>query len=161
MFNPDYKSPRSVQMNIGIQHELRRGMVLSVDYARNVQTHYLLGVDQNHAGDIRYFNLAGAKTAIANTLAACGAAIRLDLPSGTYTNPDGTNRALNMGDFAANGLGSSTDFGGSSCPSVLGYRLRLRRDQSQCAADWYVIAGRTFRLQRTADEVDRQREGAL
>ena len=41
MFNPDYKSPRSVQMNIGIQREIRRGMVLSVDYARNVQTHYL------------------------------------------------------------------------------------------------------------------------
>ena len=74
MFNPDYKSPRSVQMNIGIQHELRRGMVFSVDYARNVQTHYLLGVDQNHAGDIRYFNLAGAQAAIANTLTACGAA---------------------------------------------------------------------------------------
>ena len=59
MFNPDYKSPRSVQMNIGIQHELRRGMVFSADYVRNVQTHYLLGVDLNHAGDIRYFNLAG------------------------------------------------------------------------------------------------------
>ena len=61
MFNPDYKSPRSVQMNIGIQRELHRGMVLSVDFARNVQTHYLLGVDQNDAGDINYFNLAGAQ----------------------------------------------------------------------------------------------------
>ena len=61
MFNPDYKSPRSVQMNIGIQRELHRGMVFSADFARNVQTHYLLSVDQNHAGDINYFNLAGAK----------------------------------------------------------------------------------------------------
>jgi hypothetical protein len=115
MFNPDYKSPRSVQMNIGIQHELRRGMVLSVDYARNVQTHYLLGVDQNHAGDIRYFNLAGANAAInaTNTHFGC--------PAG----PSGVNCAIgkgaSMSDYAGNGLGSSTDFGGSSCPSVLGY----------------------------------------
>ena len=64
MFNPDYKSPRSVQMNIGIQRELRRGMVFSADFVRNVQTHYLLGVDLNHAGDTRYFNLAGANAAI-------------------------------------------------------------------------------------------------
>jgi hypothetical protein len=121
MFNPDYKSPRSVQMNIGIQRELHRGMVLSVDFARNVQTHYLLGVDQNHAGDINYFNLAGAKQAIANTLAACGAGIGATCPSGKFTNPDGTNRALTMADFASNGLGSSTDLGGSSCMAALGY----------------------------------------
>src|ERR1022692_139010 len=74
MFDPNYKSPRSIQMNIGIQREIRRGMVLSVDYVRNVQTHYLLGVDHNHAGDVRYFNLAGAQQAIANTLTACNAA---------------------------------------------------------------------------------------
>ena len=42
LFNPDYKSPRSVVMNIGIQRELRPGMVLSVDFIRNVQTHFLL-----------------------------------------------------------------------------------------------------------------------
>jgi hypothetical protein len=121
MFNPDYKSPRSVQMNFGIQRELRRGMVISVDYARNVQTHYLLGVDQNHAGDINYFNLAGAKMAIANTLTACGAGIGSICPSGKFLDSNGNNRALNMGDFAANGLGSSTDLGGSSCPAALGY----------------------------------------
>jgi len=90
-------------------------------FARNVQTHYLLGVDQNHAGDINYFNLTGAKQAIANTLAACGAGIGSICPSGKYTNPDGTNRALNMGDFAHNGLGSATDLGGSSCMAALGY----------------------------------------
>jgi hypothetical protein len=125
MFNPDYKSPRSVQMNIGIQHELRRGMVLSVDYARNVQTHYLLGVDQNHAGDIRYFNLAGAQKAIATTLSKCGVATIDDAISGcpglhpaTATTPVGP---ASMGDFATYGLGSSTDQGGTSCPAALGY----------------------------------------
>jgi hypothetical protein len=115
MFNPDYKSPRSVQMNFGIQHEIRRGMVLSVDYARNVQTHYLLGVDQNHAGDIRYFNLAGANAAINATNTALGCA----------PGPAGVNCAIGkgatMGTYAGNGLGSSSDFGGTSCPSALGY----------------------------------------
>ena len=61
LFNPDYKTARSVQMNIGIQRELKRGVVLSVDYIRNVGTHYLLGIDENHAGDIRYFNKTGAQ----------------------------------------------------------------------------------------------------
>ena len=60
LFNPNYRSPRSVVMNIGIQRELHPGMVLSVDFIRNVQTHFLLGVDQNHAGDIRYFNAGAA-----------------------------------------------------------------------------------------------------
>ena len=125
LFNPNYKSPRSVQMNIGIQHELRRGMVLSVDYARNVQTHYLLGVDQNHSGDIRYFNLAGAQAAIAATLAKCGvgsidAAITgcPGIHPATATTPVGP---ATMGDFAGFGLGSSSDLGGNSCPSALGY----------------------------------------
>ena len=80
MFLPDYKSPRSVQMNIGIQRELHRGMVLTVDYARNVQTHYLLGVDQNHTGDINYFNLAAANTAITATN-PCFGCIGSDLPA--------------------------------------------------------------------------------
>jgi len=125
MFNPDYVSPRSVQMNIGVQREIRRGMVFSADYIRNVQTHYLLGVDQNHAGDIRYFNLAAAKQAIANTLAACnatsidGAIANCSAVNGF--NPNGTPIGATMANFAANGLGSSTDMGGSSCPSKLGY----------------------------------------
>ena len=115
MFNPNYKSPRSVQMNIGIQRELKRGMVLSVDYARNVQTHYLLGVDQNHTGDISYFNLAGANAAInaTNTQFGC--------PAG----PAGVQCAIaagaSMSNYAGNGLGSARDMGGTSCPSALGY----------------------------------------
>src|SRR5205807_5882539 len=64
MYDPNYRSPRSVQMNIGIQREIRQGMVVSADYIRNVQTHFLLGVDVNHAGDIHDFNMAGAMDAI-------------------------------------------------------------------------------------------------
>ena len=74
MFNPNYRSPRSIVMNLGVQREIRPGTVLSVDFIRNVQTHFLLGVDQNHAGDIGTFNVTAAQQAIQATLANCGAA---------------------------------------------------------------------------------------
>ena len=125
MFDPNYKSPRSIQMNIGIQREIRRGMVLSVDYVRNVQTHYLLGVDHNHAGDVRYFNLAGAQQAIANTLTACNAAslasAEADCSALNGLNSSNQPIGANIGNFAAFGLGSASDMGGSSCLAVLGY----------------------------------------
>ena len=67
MFAPQYVSPRSVQMNIGIQHEIRHGTVVTADYLRNVSTHNLLAVDTNHIGDSRFFNLANAQAAITTT----------------------------------------------------------------------------------------------
>ena len=42
LFAPDYKTPRSTQINVGIQRELTPGVVLSVDYVRNVTTDLLL-----------------------------------------------------------------------------------------------------------------------
>lgn len=62
---PNYISPRSLQMNAGFQHELRPGMVLTMDYLRNIETHTLIAVDTNHVGDARYFNLAAAQNAVA------------------------------------------------------------------------------------------------
>jgi hypothetical protein len=125
MFDPNYRSPRSIQMNLGIQRELRRGMVLSVDFVRNVQTHYLLGVDRNHAGDVRYFSLAGAQQAIANTLAACNAAslAAAEANCSALNGFNSSNQAIgaNIGNFASFGLGSSADMGGSSCLAALGY----------------------------------------
>ncbi len=135
MFNPNYRSPRSIVMNIGIQRQLRPGMVLSVDYIRNVQTHFLLGVDQNHAGDISTFNVVGAQAAIAQTLAACGAAsvaqsysvnCPFDPANGTtdqntWGTPTNPARPATMADYASYGLGSSSDMGGSSCLAALGH----------------------------------------
>jgi len=135
MFNPAYRSPRSVQMNIGFQRELKPGMVLSVDVVRNVQTHYLLGVDQNHAGDVRYFDKGGAQAAIAATLADCGAAsvpqswaLNCLFDPATGTSDGGTwgtavnpARPAKMSDYASHGLGSSSDMGGHSCLAQVGY----------------------------------------
>jgi Carboxypeptidase regulatory-like domain len=123
---PDYRSPQSLQMNVGFQRELRAGMVLSVDYLRNVGTHYLLSTDVNHSGDTAYFDVGAAQTAITSTLAACGAAsINAAIaPAGcpglhpaSGTAPAGS---AVMADFAGFGLDSAADLGVGNCTANIG-----------------------------------------
>ena len=57
---PNYRTPRSLQMNIGVQHELRPGLVFTGDFLRNVSTRTLLAVDVNHGGAVSTFNAANA-----------------------------------------------------------------------------------------------------
>jgi hypothetical protein len=115
---PNYVSPRSVQMNIGISRELKRGTVLSVDYVRNVGTHFLLGLDTNQLGDARTFNSSAGAAAVASTIANCGGGVTT--VQGTYggncaTDPsNGTNdqgnyvpRPATIVDYAHNGLDST------------------------------------------------------
>jgi hypothetical protein len=64
---PSYRSPRSWQMNVGVQRQLWQGTVLSVDYLRNIGVHFLLDYDTNHVGDARFLNSAAASAAIAAT----------------------------------------------------------------------------------------------
>lgn len=111
LFAPNYRSPRSVQMNVGFQHEIRRGMVLSADYLRNVETHSLLGIDVNHAGAARTFNLGGANAAIAATEQAFG------FPGDLQST---INAGATINDFAGHGLGAPADLG-QSCEAALGY----------------------------------------
>ena len=110
---PNYVSPRSVQMNFGLQHELRRGMVFTMDYLRNIETHTLLAVDTNHVGDARYFSKANAVAAIDTTNASFGCG------SGT----PGINCAISHGatisDYAGNGLDSGYSYcSGGPCPTA-------------------------------------------
>ena len=116
LYHPGYRTPRSLDINIGVQRQIRPDIVLSVDFVRNVQTHYFLGVDQNHTGDIRYFDKSAALEAIAATLASCGvnniqAGIDTPCPSGQIVDGNGNPRPLLMSDFAASGLTSTADFG--------------------------------------------------
>jgi len=116
MFNPNFQTPRSLEMNFGVQRELQPGVILSVDYVRNVQTHYLLGIDENHTGDIRYFDKTAALQAIAATNQAFGC--------GTGTGSASIQCAITAGaqmtDYASHGLTSASDFGGA-CPVVEGF----------------------------------------
>jgi len=105
LFAPNYKSPRSVQINVGVQREIRNGMVFSADYLRNVETRSLLAVDINHDGSIKNFSAAGAAAAIdaTNESFECGpglAGIDCAIEAGA-----------GIGDYAGNGLGSGGDFG--------------------------------------------------
>src|SRR5215467_4542968 len=75
LYSPNYQSPRSYQMNVGFQRELKHGTIISADYLRNVGVHTLLAIDENHVGDARFLDSAGAAAAIAATNSAfsCGA----------------------------------------------------------------------------------------
>lgn len=124
MYDPNFQTPRSLQMNIGVERELRPGLVLSADFVRNVQTHFLVGIDENHTGDVHYFNKTAAIQAINTTLADCDvssiqAGISGPCPSGFYTDGNGNPRPLLISDFADNGLTSSADFG-AVCSSPAG-----------------------------------------
>lgn len=122
MLAPNYVTPRSVQMNFGLQHQFGRGTVFTMDYLRNIETHTLLSEDVNHVGDSRYFNLANAQAAIAATLSACGqstiaGAISSGTCPGTVANPN--VHTATMSDFANNGLDSGYFFcGGGPCPTA-------------------------------------------
>jgi hypothetical protein len=117
LFDPNFRTPRSVEMNIGVQQEIRPGVVLSADYVRNVGTHYFLGIDENHSGDVRYFNKAAAREAIAATLSYCGVGTIDQSIVLCPMNPAGTDqtgytpRPATMADFAGNGLTTPADFG--------------------------------------------------
>ena len=63
VFDPNYRTPRSWQMNIGFQREIRPGMVLTADYIRNIGERYLIALDKNHSGAARSFNVSNALTA--------------------------------------------------------------------------------------------------
>ena len=118
LFAPDYKSPRSVQMNIGIQRELRAGTVLTADYLRNVSTRTLLAVDTNHVGDARFLNTGAATTAIAATLTACGVGtIDAAIANCPGLHPGGGGATIV--DFATNGLDSGYSLcAGGPCPNA-------------------------------------------
>jgi len=120
---PNYRTPYSYQMNIGVEHELRQGVVISADYVRNVSLHFPMVIDVNHVGDSRYLNKNAATNAI-------------NLTNESFGCPDGVggiNCSIASGatieDFAGNGLTSTTDFSGLP-PSLNG----LPPDQSAAFA---------------------------
>lgn len=110
MLSPDYKTPRSLQMNVGFQQEIRPGAILAVDYLRNVVTHTLLGIEQNHVGDVMYYDGRAAQAAVDATLRQFGVS----------TVGQAIAKGATMADFASNGLTSpGIDFGGV-CPFSYG-----------------------------------------
>jgi hypothetical protein len=118
-FDPNFRTARSYQMNIGLQRQIAKG-VLTVDYVRNVSLHFMEGVDVNHVGDSRYLNTNAALNAISLTTgisvaspAAAQAAVQSYIAAKAGT--------ASIDDFAANGLDSgfalSSSFGSTGSPA--------------------------------------------
>jgi len=118
LFAPNYITPRSVQMNFGLQHEFRKGLVFTADYLRNIGTHNLLSVDTNHVGAARTLDPNAALAAISATNSSFGC--------GPGTASADINCAINNGalifDYAANGLDSGDNVCfGFPCPGVAAF----------------------------------------
>jgi hypothetical protein len=72
ILDPHYKSPYGAQVNIGIQRQIKSGLVLSVDYVMNRGIHFNQVVERNRIGAANTLNVAAAQGAIARTLVDCG-----------------------------------------------------------------------------------------
>ncbi|HEX4154558.1 MAG TPA: carboxypeptidase regulatory-like domain-containing protein [Acidobacteriaceae bacterium] len=95
-----YLSPYSIQLNGGMQYELSKGIILSVDYLHNAILKIPLNIDTNHTGAARTLNVAAAQNAIAATLSQYGAT----------SIDDAINDGADIDSFADNGLDSLDDY---------------------------------------------------
>lgn len=111
-----YRTPYSEQWNGGIEREIRRGMIVSVDYIHNSTLKIGQEIDQNHVGAARFLNKAAAQAAISATTSSFKC-------NGGYSSAAITC-ALNAGaaisDFAGNGLDSGNQFLGGNPASLQG-----------------------------------------
>jgi Carboxypeptidase regulatory-like domain len=127
LLGPNYQTPRSLQMNIGFQKQFKQSTLFSVDYVRNVGTHYLIGYDTNHVGDSTHLNTNAALNAINNTLAGnplsagCAPASSAGSSSQTAVNCYlATVPGAGIADFASHGLDSGGQFLAGSPASLFG-----------------------------------------
>ncbi len=124
VYGAPYLTPYSIQFNGGIQHQIARGTIISVDYVHNATMKVPLLIDVNHVGAARFLNKGAAQAAIAATLQACGAASVQaaaapgGCPGGSGVNSAGTpNDSATIVDFAGNGLDSLNQVTGGTSPS--------------------------------------------
>ena len=96
LFYPGYRTPRSWQMNLGIQKEIGTGTVVSIDYVRNIGEHFLITQDINHSGAARSFNQANAVAArdAAQNANGCPAGIRAGYMHDCDFGPGGSANSL-------------------------------------------------------------------
>jgi hypothetical protein len=173
LFDPDFKTPYSFHLNLGVQRELRPGLVLSADYLRIVGLHSLLPRDLNRVGAEDTLNIANARAAMDTVHSTLGC------PAG----PAGVTCAIaagaNIESYAANGLGRAeaaspsaanpfafpglnpdfnamNTFGmqGRSTYNALQVALRGRLpDLREVIKDWNIVASYSLgRLTGTSDD---------
>jgi len=106
IYGAPYRTPYSEQWNGGVQRELFKGAILSVDYIHNSTLKVGQSIDANRVGAARYLDQSAARAAIAATTSDYGcpggsssAAINCAITAGAT-----------LGDFAGNGLDSGSQF---------------------------------------------------
>lgn len=116
IYGGPYKTPYSIQINGGIQQEIAKGMIVSVDYVHNATLKVPLNIDVNHVGAARYLNTTAARAAVASTTSSFGcaggssaAAINCAIAAGAMIT-----------DFAGNGLDSGVQYTGGYPNSYYG-----------------------------------------
>ncbi len=111
-----YLTPYSIQINGGVQYEVKKGIIVSADYVHNATLKVPLTIDTNHVGAARYLNVTAAQNAITATTTAFGCA-------GGYS-ATAINCAINAGaqitDFAGNGLDSGNVVLSGFAPAYVG-----------------------------------------
>ncbi len=136
-YGPNYRTPYGEQYNFGVQREIRRGMILSLDYVHNSTIHIGQTLDQNHVGAARTFNQTNAQQAVTATLqVTCGGATSVQAaitPGGCPGGSGGSGAAkfATITDFAENGLDSAVTFNGGNPAS---YSKKNVNDVTNAAA---------------------------
>jgi hypothetical protein len=107
IIDPHYKSPYGAQINIGMQRQIKPGLVLSLDYIMNRGVHFNMTVERNRIGAANTLNLTLAQNAIVGALGDCGAttiaAAIVNCPN-HMTPGDATPVPITIDDFANYGL---------------------------------------------------------
>lgn len=96
LLGPNFKTPYSTQVNLGVQQQLGKSLFVSVDYAHNTNIHNILVHDLNLVGAAKTLDTTAAAAAISTTNQQFGC-----------TSVDCAIQAgATIADYAANGLGS-------------------------------------------------------
>ena len=106
--DPRYTSPYGAQLNIGVQRELRPGLVLNVDYLMNRGVDFSTIVDRNRLGASNTFNLAAGQAGMDATFAQFGCAAGSNSANIDCVIANGGV----IDDFANNGLGAGSGVDG-------------------------------------------------
>ena len=122
LFAPNFHTPYSEQWNFGIQREVLKGAVLSVDFVHNTTLKIGQTLDVNHQGAARNFNKVNAATAVSATLAACapGSTVATAILPGGCPGLHGTGSGATISDFATNGLDSTATYVGNVPYAIAG-----------------------------------------
>lgn len=111
IYGGPYKSPYSIQVNAGVEYQLSKGLIASVDFIHSATLKVPQTVDTNHLGAARFLN----KTAALNAITAVAGG----------TDSASIDAAIRNGatidDFAGAGLDSAADYlGGYPASYALG-----------------------------------------